>query len=112
MAAFDGQIRFSMGGANFQLRDWGMDRRAVYDQSGRRVGIDWRIRGTGWVEGTDANDFAAKLVAVRNAFVSGQDFRVWGLGQVMEFELPAARCLRGGPPSISSRLTRRGPAPR
>ena len=88
----------SIGGSSFQLSDWGLSSEPVRNEDGLVMGRRLVITGEGWVEGTNAADFAAKVLAATAAFsVQGVNVIIKGLGGNVEAELLAARCVDFGP---------------
>lgn len=96
---FANLLRCTLGTAEFQLDDYAYSEEAVVEEGKGRTGTQTKVSGQGWVSGATAATFCANLAAVVESFrVAGQDFAIWGLDQTTrEVDIPAARCLNGGP---------------
>lgn len=98
MSEFDQIFRCTLGGTDFQLEDLTWSESPRIKRGVGRFGTSVRVDGTGWMEAASASDFATKLGATAAAFrVSGEDFRVFGLGGNLYRELLAAQVNDGGP---------------
>ncbi len=108
MGAFTSILNCTLGGVSFQLDDYSVTSDAVW-RDGVYAGRNVLVAGEGFVLGNDPTDFAMKLNQVRAAFETiGEDFRITGLGGKTELEIPAARCVEGGPFASYEQLPQRG----
>lgn len=98
MGQFDSYLRCTLGGTNFQLQDYSGGATPIVKEGVGRIGLEKRITGEGWIEATTAADFASRLLDAQDKFtVSGEDFRIYGLGDQVTFAITAAECVDGGP---------------
>lgn len=97
MGEYDSLLKATYGSADFTLTDYSVQDDSVSDgllQIQRKI----VVTADGYIDGSDAADFAAKLDALRTAFqVPGQSLTITGLGGQTEYSLLAPACLDGGP---------------
>ena len=108
MAALDALLKCTYGTTSFQLSDYSYSEDPIITADLGRTGTKNSVSGKGWVEGTDAADFAAKLAEVRNGFRTwGQDLTITGLGGTTEVQILAAYCRDAGP-HVSFKMLEQG----
>jgi hypothetical protein len=98
-------LRCTYGTVEFQLVTFDCEQAPVVGDWGR-TGTACTVTGSGYVQGADAADFAAKAAAAfADLSASGRDFVVYGLGGQPLYTLAAAACVQGGPhPKPKQRL--------
>ena len=97
-APYENLLNCTLGPDGFQVQSYSVSREPIVDEKYGRTGTRIRAEGIGFIEGTAADNFAAKVKTADLGFdVTGEDFSITGLGGFAEFELTAASCRNGGP---------------
>jgi hypothetical protein len=101
MGEFDQLLSLNLGGASFQLDDYGYASEPIVKDGRGRAGTRLRLTCTGWVsvgaEETTADYGAAVVAAVRSFSVSGQNVEVKEFNGALLVQILAAWCVDGGP---------------